>query len=192
MSLRDLGGEKKISLCLQGKVFALPTRNGFGEDWSLRSTSVEARWVAISLVTVSLVDYMHKPPVHSSHHTCPVSWTLSINFYWSDTLEVTEKSCEIKPWKIFEKILVDDFRHQNFRIWTFLVEVMANIVKKWGNFCIYNTIQWFCKLFTKMTISSWYRTGVVGGMHGWHEIQREGLKKSMEFSILLQNLWFLW
>ena len=28
------------------------------------------------------------------------------------------------------QILVDDFRHQNFGIWTFLVEVMAILVKK--------------------------------------------------------------
>ena len=46
------------------------------------------------------------------------------------------------------QILVDDFRHQNFGIWTFLVEVMAILVKKWGNFCIYNAIQWFCKHFS--------------------------------------------
>ena len=43
---------------------------------------------------------------------------------------------------------VDDFRHQNFGIWTFLVEVMAISVKKWGNFCIYNANQWFCKHFS--------------------------------------------
>ena len=43
------------------------------------------------------------------------------------------------------QISVDDFRHQNFWIWTFLGEVMAILVKKWGNFCINNAIQWFCK-----------------------------------------------
>ena len=56
---------------------------------------------------------MYTPPVHSSHHTCPVSWTLSMNYYWSDTLEVTEKNCEIKPWKIFEKCNFDFFNAKN-------------------------------------------------------------------------------
>ena len=46
------------------------------------------------------------------------------------------------------QISVDDFRHQNFWIWTFLGEVMAILVKKWGNFCINNAIQWFCKHFS--------------------------------------------
>ena len=44
------------------------------------------------------------PHVHPSHYTCPVSWTFSIKYYRSDTWEVTEKSCKIKPWKIFEKM----------------------------------------------------------------------------------------
>ena len=46
------------------------------------------------------------------------------------------------------QIPVDDLRHQNFWIWTFLDEVMAILVKKWSNFCKNNAIQWFCKHFS--------------------------------------------
>ena len=45
------------------------------------------------------------------------------------------------------QILVDDFRHQDFGIWTFLGEVMAILVKKWGDFCINNAIQCFANIF---------------------------------------------
>ena len=45
------------------------------------------------------------------------------------------------------QILVDDFRHQNFGIWTILSWVMAIFIKKWGNLFIYKAIQWFCTYF---------------------------------------------
>ena len=45
------------------------------------------------------------------------------------------------------QILVDDFRHQNFGIWTILSWIMAIFMKKWGNLFIYKANQWFCTYF---------------------------------------------
>ena len=45
------------------------------------------------------------------------------------------------------QILVDDFSHQNFGIWTILSWVMAIFSIKWGNLFIYKAIQWFCTYF---------------------------------------------
>ena len=38
------------------------------------------------------------------------------------------------------QILVDDFRHQNFVIWTILSKVMAVFMTKLGNLFIYKAI----------------------------------------------------
>ena len=46
------------------------------------------------------------------------------------------------------QILVHDFRHQNFRIWTFLGWVIALFMKKQGILLLYKAIWWFCQYFS--------------------------------------------
>ena len=111
------------------------------------------------------------PPVHPSHHTCPVSWTWSMNYYWCDTLKVTEKSCDIKPWKIFEKNSILIFLMQKIGLFLQVLimsrDIMLNLlwvsvnVSHWANsfqpFLLEELTSRFINLgfqFSKMLISS--------------------------------------
>ena len=66
------------------------------------------------------------PPMHSSYHTCPVSWTLSTNYYWSDTLEVTEKKLWNQTLEIFWENANFIFSMQKFGLfWQVLTLLFA-------------------------------------------------------------------